>query len=470
MALTTHKPKNLLTLAACSLALAVATHRLAADPGELFPSVAPYDETVNRPIARPEQALKPHRPVEPITTPPIEPKPNPQVAPKVEPKPDTTSVPRVTPRSASANRDLRFHPFSEDLTKPFLDDADEQTFDKQYADAIGKALAGGLEERRKMVDTLTAGALATPSNNLQRYLLLHALGMSIRAVAPVADRAERASKLLPFLTDRNLAIAQARVDCLTDLMLSVSSNPSDRFYNLYAEAYAALAKLQVQAGFPRDAQETLKKARDAAKMSHEPSPSRADQLAEATAWVDRAAMAAGLWPRWQATLKTNPAAPFINTQCALLHLALYGQLESAASFAAKSDREELQHFAAAYKACAVSAPAQEDGALADRTLTVCETLFDIARNVAVHPFDKYSLAFLAGDKAQMLVVSGLLAPEKAKSAQRLAGEARDFIERGTLHPGDPPKWLGTPGPATGGTGGAGAGTAGGRNPTTRHQP
>ncbi len=432
----------------------------AGDPGELFPNVKPYDETVVAPISRPDRVIRPVTPkVEPKQEPKEEEETPEETPPSIPVEPPEPKVPSVKPRRPSTekppiamtqptaapkvDKDLRFHPYFEAINKPLMDAVDQEVFEKEYADKITRALAGRVEDRRKLSKELAEAAAGTKSEKLKRFLMLHAVGMSIRGGAPLEERAARANAVLPLLNERTLAVTQAKADCLNDLILSASTSPTDLMLDITADAFATLARMQVQAGFPKDAEESLKKARESFNKCREKAPGRAEQVAEAGAWATRSVMASGMWPKWQQMLRTNAEDAFANNQCALLHLALYANVEQAGIFAARSDRKDLQKLAGVIKETYASEATRKDPL---QVYALSLAIAEVSRTSAAHPFDKFSLAMLAGNKIELLMDSGKLPADKMSEARKQLEALREQVEKGSIKPGEPGKWLGGNGP------------------------
>jgi hypothetical protein len=415
---------------------------LSADPGELFPDVPAYDEKVSAPVSRPEAVFK--RPVATPESKPVEITPRTPDAPVVSPTPvedrSPVSKPVETPRTSGETPAWMLQPYSVGLLDPFLDPDDQETFDKKYANTIAKALNDTLETRRKAsAEIASAAKTGNYSSKLKRYLLLHALALSIRGTSAVDDRAKLANAVLPMLEDRTLAVTQARADCLNDLLLGTLATPSERLLDMNADALTMLAILQVQGGFPQEAAKSLKKAREAALRCREASARRSHELAEASAWVDRSTTASAIWPRLHETLTHKPEDPFANTQCAIFHIVLYGHLENAARFASKSDKPEIKLLSEKINQMTASDDARTDPA---KIFEVCLALGEVAKKAASHNFDKFSIALFTGDQTFALMEGKVLTAEQTAAAKTLLASMKDLIDKGTIKPGYPPEWLG----------------------------
>jgi hypothetical protein len=462
---------------ACGLLMTFPLH--AADPGELFPNVGSYDETVVSPISKPEQSItqkeppvvevpipaQPPAPPEVIEKPP---EPTPQPAndstvkepgePNEPARPPRRKPTRITRKPNSTQPTtappppplVELTPDAAGNLTPMLAPEEQRLFTTDYAEPITKALAGSVVDRKKTADLLESAADGLTSPSMKRYVLLHAFALYIRASTPLAERVQKAEVLLPMLSEHTLPVVQARADALNDLMVTASSNPNERFMDLYIEAHAMLAKLQVQAGYPKDAQDSLHKARDVALRFMRKPQARIDQINEAAAWCDRATAAAALWPKYQATLKTSPNDPVTNTQVATLHLSLYGNLAQAAVFAARSDRKDLKAFAEVIKANPPQALSNDPTKHAEQVLAISAALVDVAKATPVsQTFDRYSIACYAGDHVEQLIADGVVPSEKALQSRALLASAKDVVDRTRLKRGDDlPKWLGGSGSTT----------------------
>jgi len=410
-----------------------------ADPGELFPNVKPYDETVDSPVTKQEKVITKVRPVEPEPAKTVvKPEPVPQETPKATVKvPENVIVPEKTiPSETPARRSIvSWAPYGETLKKPFLNAAEQASFDKSFADIIAKALAGSVDDKRKAAaDLATAANDADITPGLKRYVLLHAVGLSIRGGAKLEDRSAKAHAVLPMLQEPTLAVAQARADCLTELLTSAPDEATDKLMDMVIESRAQLAKFQVQAGFYHDAEETIHKAHEAVRSGKGKSPARLDQMAEAEAWLNRATMAASRAAQWQQNLKTNPNDPVTNTYMTILHLSLYGNLQHAAMFANRSDKIEIQKLAAvlAQYPTEVSGSAITDHAKnIEATLAIAGALLEVAKNTPV-AFDSFSVAMLAIERLEQAQEIGEITPEQKDQAKTMCAAAAAVADKTKL--------------------------------------
>jgi hypothetical protein len=416
------RPHFVRALAAAAILSAVPLAARADDVGELFPNVTPYDETVSNPITKPQlkDAAKPR-------------------APAIGPR----HVDRQTPAPASTpDSPFALRPYAATIMHPLVGPDDEKAFSSSYAAAIAKAMAGSTDDRRTTAAAIEAAAETCRNPDLKRYMLLNALGLYIRAGAPLAEREKKAQLVLPLLTERSIPVLQARADALDDLLAAISVSPDQDLVDLSVDAHAALARLQVQAGFPQAATKSLKKARDALVDLRKKSPERLEQLNEAAAWCERANAASILSPRLQATLKSTPGDPLANTTLATLHLALYGNLQQAATFAAKSNRKDLIDFAELFRGNP-SASTQASSDEPAHFVALIGALVEIAKATSnSQPFDRYAIAIYAGDHLAQAMDQ---LPEELRSRARvLLASARDIVEKTGIRRGtEVPQWLAT---------------------------
>jgi hypothetical protein len=264
--------------------------------------------------------------------------------------------------------------------------------------------------------------------DLKRTLWLHALGLSIKGDSKLESRAEKARAVLPLLHEETLPAAQARADAVTELAFGALANASDDLLAMVTESQCKLARMQIQGGFPDEAVGSLKVAREAYRYIKHKTDEQRDAVAETAAWVDRATVARASASHWQETIAAKPADTFANTQLATLNLSLYGDVEKAARFAAKSDRKEFQAFAAAVKAAFPGDTHQTSPA---KALGVLTSLMDLAENVLVVPFDRYSVASLV--ESRLTDVTPLLVPADASKAAALKTRAAALVIKSHLH-------------------------------------
>jgi DNA-directed RNA polymerase subunit K/omega len=128
---------------------------------------------------------------------------------------------------------------------------------------------------------------------------------------------------------------------------------------------------------------------------------------------------------------------------ATLHLSLYGNLEHAAPFAAKSDRKDLKALADAVKANPPRNLSDDPAKHALQVLAIAEALVDVAK--ATNPaqlFDRYSIACYAGDHVAQMLADSAVPEERIPEAKAVLQAAREIVDKTNLRRGDDlPRWL-----------------------------
>jgi|GEM_PF-3361096 len=395
------------------------------EPGELFPDTPAYNERVNSPVSQQERSLKkPARVTRPTPKPVEKPIEKPVERPVERPIEKPVEKPVEQPVEKPIGPLYTMAPYATGLFEPLLTDKEQGRFDDEYAAKVTRALASPLDVRRRVSDDLKEAADNEPSL-LKRYLLLHSVGLSIRGTAPLSDREVKAKEVLPLLTEETLAVQQARADCLQNLINGAPQQANDRLLEMAAVAHCTLARLQVKAGFPKEAIETLKRGRENSLAMKEKKTEVADAIGESQAWVDRGNQALVLAPRWQAILKENPTDNSANTQTAVLHLSLYGNICAAAPFAAKSDRADLKAFAAVMKGAGIASADATPSISPERAVKICQAMVKIAETTPV-AFDKYSIAVFAARHLEQLKTNSSLSAEDTRLAKQLFTSAIDI--------------------------------------------
>ncbi|MCL2648577.1 MAG: hypothetical protein FWD61_16495 [Phycisphaerales bacterium] len=383
-----------------------------AEDGELFPNVKAYDEQVQAPVSKPEQTLEKLKPVQ-------TPKP-PVVGPEV-----AKELPKE-PAKVEKKATLQWPSYREMLLTPLLSEASQKRFDTEFASKVQTILKSRGKAAWDAADKLWKDA-ESPGlpTDLKRTLWLHALGLSIRRGADLEARGTMAKAVLPLLVEETLPVAQARADVVTELAYGAISKASDSLLALVAESQSKLAKLQVQGGYPDQAAASIKTAREALKLIKDPTTSTREAVTEAALWVDRASAARTLADLWKQTPASKPADPAANTQMAVLHLSLYGDLDHACTFAAKSDLAELKSLATAITNLRASTG---DRAKTLRDfLAVASSLLDIADSSAVQTFDRYSIASLVDARLAALTVSSEWNDEQQTQIKTLTTRAKAIV-------------------------------------------
>ena len=437
---------QILVLAAAVVLPVLGLRSSSGDPGDLFPNVPNYDEAIVSPVSHPERTLlKPRVLVPPTVTPRPTPAPTPTPSPTPAPTPETpvlkTPQIHLPPAVAKApdpielaKARLSWTVDRELVLTPFLTADEQAEFDKDYASVVRKALMATPDERRKASDDLSAAAdKEGMSPGLRRYLMLHAVGLMVRASGSWDDRRIKAERVVPLLEDKTVAIGQARVDCLKNLCQTVNDAPP-KLLEYMVDSHLALARYQIQAGFGSTAVGNMNTARSLVLQLRDQPVERMDQVAETQAYVDRGATALAAWPRWQTALKANPNDPGANTFVAASHLAVYHDIERAAPYAAKSDKKEYQALAAAVSEAKLAELPAKPGRVPETTLTLAGALLDLTKSMGV-AYDRFSTASLALEKLTALLEAyPNLAAGEADKARALLASARDVIDKSGVHP------------------------------------
>jgi hypothetical protein len=457
-----------------SIALAtvlVCSNRLnAGDPGELFPDV-PYSTIVGpSPVTHEEENLKVSTPT-PATpaqaTPPIVAPPSPPVSSNAKPPTDPSAQTKPADAEGTSTRASQiWFPYAHNLLDPLLSAADQQQFDSQDAAGLVAALNGSSELKLNASDRLFRRAASTTgSPELQRYLYLHSLGLAIRAKAPSADRDRKGRAVLPLLNEPSLAVGQARTECLESLAGGAATGT---LATQLVHAYANLARFQAQAGYPREAYASL----SAARKWLQPSPPSllTQQLATTHQWVKRAQAAAFELPALKSQLINNSRDPAANTELAMIHLGLYGDLGKALEFAIDSDKPELHKLASLAKELDLKTMMVDSPADARKSLPVIAAMVDLAKS-AIGP-DRYLIAYHA--KFRLDELATVLPAKDIASLNAAIMKASDEITD-PLEPADSLDPLADPksqeqaaSPAAGSSNGTGNGGAGGRRHRRKH--
>jgi len=384
--------KATLTVAALSALLTCSVRLCAGDPGDLFSDIPYADKVGASPVTHQEDSLKPYKPAAPAPLAPLAPAAPPVVSPPLPQEPPAaTPITQQTPATDKATHGAPIWlPYAQMVQAPLLPLADKQRFDTNDAAILSAALKGSPEAQRTASDRLFRRAnRAEDAPKLQRYLYLHALGLAIRAKTPIADREKKARAVLPLLEERSLAVAQTRTECLESLATGGSVTPS--LSTVLAHAYATLAELQVQTGYPKEAAASLDNARKWLEPNH-PALLTA-QLSATNDWVKRAETAAAELATLKAKLQNNSRDNAANTELAMIHLGLYGDLGKALGFALDSDKPELQKLTQRAKDLNLETLTADSVADAQKSLPVIAAMVDLAKS-AVGP-DRYLIAYHA---------------------------------------------------------------------------
>ena len=354
------------------------------DPGDLFPNVN-YDDTVRSPVRQPEKHVPP-------------------VVQVKEPAPATTQarVPEVVKPAGEVPH--LWAPYAVDLNRPFLNAEEQAKFDKDYAATVKGALAGTAAERQKAMESLTEASVNCPPA-LKRFLLLHVVGMAIKNNTPMADRSARALRVVPLLTDDSLAVAQAKADCLSHLATSAPENATDKLWGMLTESQATLAKYQVQAGFPKVAADTLRKARDAYARLKDKHGCHSELIAEAQAWVDYAQTAAAAQKDLKAALEADAKDAGANQQLAMLYLVLYADLGAALPCAQNATRGDLTGLAKTLVRLHYPVLSLDDKMLYAQSLDMAGDLLEVAK-ASAQQIERYALACLVADRLEDIKAMG----------------------------------------------------------------
>ncbi len=382
------------------------------DPGDLFPDVPYSDKVAASPVTHQEASLQQTNLLVP---PPALPDIPPPAAAPTNPPEDSQSVPQVVKQVSKNPKSPIWAPYSKGLFTSFLSAEDRATFDQDYAPLIRTALKGNVVDRRNASDSLFESAeKANDSPKLQRYLYLHALGLAIHGAAPGKDCETKARAVLPLLKERTLAVAQARADCLDDLMQYAMGNASENLQTMTVHAYATLAELQVQAGYPREATENLKTARHwlASAVNH--NSLLTTQLITTGDWVSRANSAAAMIPGLKTRLAADPKDNLANMQLAQINLGIYGDLGAAVPYAGDAPSPALQKLPELVKGLKLPELSCASKGDAQKSLPIIQAMVDIARSVTVP--DRYLIARHAQYRLEL--IAGMLSKDTV--AQLLA--------------------------------------------------
>lgn len=359
---------------------------------ELFARTALYDESVPRPVHNPEKALQ-------------------------KPRGATTGgLGALRPTTGPAVK-LTWAVERDAAMTPLLTDDDWATFERGYAPLVRKALQGTPDERRETSDALLGATnKAGISENVKRFLKLHALGLAARGSGGVAQRGKLLDEMIAGLQERTLAVLQAKLDCVA-LRYGGSDIPA-RLRESLIEAQLELGKLQVQAGFGAAALDNLKAAAALLKTIKTPPPELTDTMAESRVYIERGARIAEDWPRLREALKGSPKDPFANTQLAIAQLSVFHDIERGGAAAALSDKKELANFGKVVAETQLSTLTYPSAKANEATLALCAALNGVAKSLGV-PADRYSVASLVMEKLPPLQEFGNLTTEQTRKAKAL---------------------------------------------------
>ncbi len=392
----------------------------AGDPGDLFPSV-PYDQALEAPSrpTRPAAGSSGSSTVQPTPVPV-----QPPVVPasgsaggspdsSSEPKPGTAPKAAVPPGHAAKGSTARYtapfwSPYSAKLLVPLLSPEEKTKFNADYKDILANANAS-TDARVAAADALAAAAAPgkVMDASLRRYMLQQALTLAVKGRAPVATRESLAGQFLPLVeSDHTLPATQAKATALETLAMSGTlDNPaSPKLLDFTAQAYGDLALSQIEAGYPVQAQASLRKAETWLAKMAPPDANRVAQFSSVQYWLNRAQVAKVLAPTLKLTLRQTPDDPAANTQLATLHLSLFADVSNAAACAGKSDKAQ-------FKALAKFVGGLEGGVEAvdpatpqglGVSLDLCRTLLSVAPACA-DSFDRFAIATYVKSQADELV-------------------------------------------------------------------
>jgi hypothetical protein len=417
---------NVTTAILAALLSCSATLR-AADPGDLFPDV-PYSSKVGpSPVTHQEESLKnappaPAQPAAPVEPAPAQPEtiPPAREPPSPDTRPATDQSAQTKPAEVKAAHGSQiWFPYAEKLGDPLLPAVDKAKFDAQDAGLLSAALRGSRKEKQNVSDQLFRRAgRAEDSPGLQRYLYLHSLGLAIRAQTSAGDREKKARAVLPMLTEKSLAVAQTRTDCLESL---AGGTATGTLATLLVHSYATLAELQVQTGYPKEAYASLASARKWLEPNH---PALlTTQLAATNEWVKRSEAAAGELHTLKDKLVNNSKDTAANTELAMIQLGIYGDLGKALEFAMDSDRPELQKLTNLAKDLDLKAMTVDSAADAQKSLPVIAAMVDVAKS-AIGP-DRYLIAYHA--KFRLDELAPVLSAEDVASLNAAIKKVSDKI-------------------------------------------
>jgi len=381
-----------------------------AEVGDLFPETSYADKVAPSPVTHPEGSLKkpppeltPITPAPPPVPLPPEPLPaTPENPPATAPQVGHAPAAPIQPAPPAAVAEPIWTPYGQTIFAPFLSAEDRAVFDRDYAPFIQAAMQGTTADRRTTSDQIFAAAgKLDAAPTLQRYLYLHALGLAIRGAAPIEDRTKKAQAALPLLNERTLAVAQTRADCLDNLTQSALNSATDGLMRMTAHAYATLAELQAEAGYPREAVESLRTARHWVLIMRERNALLANQIAGTADLVGRSSQASGMAATFKKKLADDPKDPLANTQLALIALGIHGDLAAALPYAAHADKPALQQLYTLGRSLDLRHMKTDEPADVTKALRMIEALAEIARALPTGP-DRFLVANFASRKLSTL--------------------------------------------------------------------
>ena len=323
----------------------------AGDPGDLFPSVS-YDQAIGNASSTGAESALHTVPAPSVRSAAVSSSEASAIAtaPAVVPMPTGTAG---APPKPSAGRTLAgsprlaapfWRPYSARLLAPLLSAEERADFNHSYGEILANANASD-DTRLTAAGMLDAAAgpsqQVTPA--LRRYLLMQAL----RGHASVTMREHLADEFLPLVVmDHSLPVTQAKATTLASLANSATTDApaTPKLLDFTAEAYGDLALAQIEAGYPTQAQDSLKKAETWLARMPLADPNRQAQFSGVQYYLSHAQAATLLGPKLKLTLIQTPDDAAANTQLATLHLSLFADLPKAAACAVKSDKPEFQAF------------------------------------------------------------------------------------------------------------------------------
>lgn len=419
----------------------------AGDPGDLFPDVD-YKKTVSKPVNNPGSAGRPKPPqrtastqtagtqpaaTRTASTPPA----NGATTQIASTRPAEPAPQPLTPAQIAAlpleERNVGYRiwaPYRVYLTRSFLSEREQAEFDRDFADAIKKATVATVDDRAIAIDALTQ-AVAGRKDNLQRYVLLNVVGLSIKNNEPLEDRAKRAMAVLPALTDPTLETFDARADCLWNLGMSAPAKANDTLWGMLAEALSTLAKMQIQSGFNKEGFDSLQKARQTVARMRDKVAFKSETYVEASQWVDYSNLLSSKLPQLRAVLAANPDDPDANTSMAIAHLILHADLQSAQTYGSKSSYDSVALLAVILdEAHFPNISADPAHAYAD-CVRIGAAVLEVARELPGQ-LGKHTLAKLVVDRMDMLKAEF---PKQWKNdAARLRDEAHRVMTSSAYKP------------------------------------
>jgi hypothetical protein len=386
---------------------------MARDPGDLFPDVD-YKKTVSKPVNNPGAARANPKPKPPATTQPQ------QVAgtrPATASNGSATQVAATKPVEPATHSPTReelaalpledrnigyriWAPYRVHLTKSFLTDKEQAEFDKEYAEPIKKAIAANNEDRAIAITALTE-AVAGRKDNLQRYVLLNVVGLSIKNNEPLEERAKRAMTVLPTLTEQTLEVVDARADCLWNLGMSAPAKANDTLWGMLVESQAMLAKLQIQSGFHKEAVESLQKARSIQARMRDKLAFKSEMLVEASQWVDYSYLLASKLPQIRAVLAANSEDAEANTSIAIAYLILHGDLQSAQTYGSRSSYDSMNLLAVVLDETRFPNISADPAHIVGDSVKIGSAVLEVAKELPGQ-LGKHSLAKMVVDRLDML--------------------------------------------------------------------